>query len=575
MDYIDNKPESGRWLIWAILLCALLIRLYGIDHGMPHGYQIDEKFVVNHAAGFGTGDLNPHVFHWPGTTLMYFIFFEYGLIFAFGWLFGLFQTPMDFAGLFIADPTIFYLTGRITIALLGTATVYLIYRIGRNMYSERAGLLAAVFYAFSYMAVGIDHFVFPDGPLTFFCVLGMLLFYRIMKEGGMKIYLLSGLLIGAAIGTKYNAGAMLVPLVVAHLYRVRLEGRSWLHIIDRNILIAGFMIIAGFAITCPFCFIDFKTFYEGLVFQFGRVSSGSFSTDVDNAYIFYLMQALPVSAGIGLAVVSVAGVFFAAMRRRPEDVLVGSFIMFYYLYMGSWKVGVEKYILPILPFLMLFAAMLIDRLSRGFHMGQMALSRTLVVIALLLIAQPFAESVRSDYILTTPDTRTQAKEWIENNIPQDSRIAIDAGNFDVGKLSPPLIDSAESVREKTELMREKFPEAWEETRKKIEQYMELQLKYQKGTSYRLLHIVNNTEGVIDENVDLQRFRQQGVEYVVISSYAYEVYQDSVYMERNPEVAAYYNGFYSSLDDQGVMLKAFHPLTDKGPGPVIKIYKISL
>ena len=57
-----------------ILLIALGIRLFGINHGLPYGYQIDEKFVINHAIGFGTGDFNPHAFHWPGPSLMYLIF---------------------------------------------------------------------------------------------------------------------------------------------------------------------------------------------------------------------------------------------------------------------------------------------------------------------------------------------------------------------------------------------------------------------------------------------------------------------------------------------------------------------
>ncbi|HNT36877.1 MAG TPA: glycosyltransferase family 39 protein, partial [bacterium] len=194
-DYTDRPVLGSSSLLWWTLLLALALRLVGIWHGLPYAYQIDEKYVVNHAVGFGTGDLNPHNFHWPGTTIMYLLFVEYGVLFVFGWLIRVFPSPESFAELFIINPTIFYLVGRVTIAFLGTANVFLGYEIGRRFYSAKVGYVAAFFMAVSSLLTGVDHMVLPDTLLVFLGLMTLLLSHGMMQKGDMKYYLLSGLCI--------------------------------------------------------------------------------------------------------------------------------------------------------------------------------------------------------------------------------------------------------------------------------------------------------------------------------------------------------------------------------------------
>lgn len=569
-----NRWTKESLLIAGVLLSALALRFYGIQHGLPYGYQIDEKFVVNHAIGFGTGDLNPHLFHWPGTSLMYFIFFEYGLLFVGGWVLSIFRSVNDFAELFFLNPSVFYLIGRITIALMGTATIYLIYQLGRRIYSAGVGLLAATFYGFSYLAVGIDHFVFPDTPLTFLSVWTMLLLYRILIHGEKRAYLWAGLVIGIALATKYSGGALLIPLGLAHFYQVwNKEKRGILNLFDKRIGFAIVMIFVGFILSCPFSLLDFSTFSRDLQWQFGRVHSGSFGMDVENGWIYYLLQGLPNAFGIGLTVVSIIGVLYALLRHRREDILITSFVLFYIGYIGSWKVGVDKYLLPILPFLTLLAASLIFEVLYGISRSSFFMKLLLILFTVLCISEPLARSVYNDFLLTQKDTRTIAKQWIEENIPPGAKIALDAGNFDVAKMSPPLNDTEEGLKEKLLEREKEIPQTWSSSKEQINQYFQMKVKYAKGKSYHLVHIVPSLNGEIDRKISLDEFRKRKVDYIVVSSYAYSVYQDPAFRRRHPEVAQYYNNFYASLERHLELVRTFHAYSEKGPGPTLRIYKV--
>jgi hypothetical protein len=576
MDSTNLKSRRDDLLLVSILALVMAVRLFGINHGLPYGYQIDEKYVVNHAMAFGTGDFNPHAFQWPGTSLMFFVFLEYAITFVVGWLLQVFHSAKDFAGLFMSDPSIFYLEGRISIALLGTATVFLTYRLGRQIYGPAVGLIGASFFGFSYIAVGIDHSIFPDTPLTFLAVAEMLLFQRILRQGSGAAYWQAGAVLGLAVATKYSGAAFILPFGIVHLLRVYEEGKG-LGIgclFDRRVLFFSGSAVVAFVLFCPFSILDFSTFSRDLLWQFQRVHSGSFGTDVKNAWFYYIVHGLPNCVGVGLAAVSILGFFYAVGRRKKEDLPLIAFVAFYFLYIGNWKVGVDKYLLPILPFLGLFAALLVERGLRLKALSLHPLHRYAEVLCvLLLILEPLAYAIHSDYLLCQKDTRTLAKEWIEENLPQGTKIALDSGNFDVAKFSPPLNDSKQSLQEEYSKLQEKFPKTWASSKEQIERYLDIKMKYLKGKTYELVHIVYATDGSVDREVSLDAYAKDDVAYIVVSSYAYGVYDDPVYRERNPEAARYYGGFYHSLDSHCELTKVFYPLSKRGPGPVIKIYRV--
>jgi len=560
-------------LLGVILFLALVTRLYGINHGLPYAYQVDEKWIVNSAMSFGTGDLNPHLFHWPGTTIMYFLFFEFGLFFLGGWFLGIFHSAENFALLFMEDPSVFYLIARTTIAIIGTGTVFLTYELGKRMYSSKVGIIAAAFFAFNYLSIGVDHIVLPDTPLTFFCVLGMIFIYNIITEGKTSSYCIAGLIIGIGIATKYNAGALILPLGIAHFIRTVNGVKKWSStIFERKLLLSLLMVVTGFIIACPFALLDFSNFYHGVLSQFFRTHAGSFGTDINNALLYYFFEGFPTAIGIGLTILGAVSFIYSLKRCEKEDILLVSFIIFYFLFLFNAKVGAEKYLLFVLPFLAILSGRLLVDMFFSMKMSQKVSNPLLLLCTALLIIGPLTRGVYNDYLLTLKDTRTESKEWIESNIPSGIKIAIDSGNFDVAKYSAPLKASIESLRKKYEQLQHNTPDMWASSSKKIGKYLELKMRTQKEKGYDLIRIVPSNHGIINKNVNLVDFYKNKVEYVVVSSFVYEVYKDPGYKILHPEVSQFYSDFYSSLDRYCYLMKTFYPLTEKGPGPTIKIYK---
>ncbi len=192
-----------------VLTVAFLLRVYGVGFGLPHLYYWDEPSVVERAIRFGSGDLNPHFFYYPG-LYMYVLFGAIGTFFVGGWLLGRFASPTDFAVASIADPTGVYLTARLTTAVVGTLCVLMTYQVGRRYLGRRTGLAGAAFLAVAVLSSTHSHIAITDVPQSFFILAALLPLEGIMARGRWRDYLWCGALIGLGAATKYLAGLLMV-----------------------------------------------------------------------------------------------------------------------------------------------------------------------------------------------------------------------------------------------------------------------------------------------------------------------------------------------------------------------------
>jgi hypothetical protein len=98
----------------ALLAVAAAVRLWGLLYGLPWlFYQHDETQVVLRGLRFGTGDLNPHYFAWPGILMFYVSFACDVMLFLMGRIAGLWSGKQGFAAAYFSDPKWFYLLPRL------------------------------------------------------------------------------------------------------------------------------------------------------------------------------------------------------------------------------------------------------------------------------------------------------------------------------------------------------------------------------------------------------------------------------------------------------------------------------
>ena len=119
------------WTLAGLIVAALGLRLWSIRYGLPWVYNRDEEmhFVPVAVRMFG-GSFNPHYFENP-PALTYVLYAVFRLRFHSG----------GFRHAFAANPTAAYETARLVVALIGAASVALVYWAGTRWFDRRFGQL--------------------------------------------------------------------------------------------------------------------------------------------------------------------------------------------------------------------------------------------------------------------------------------------------------------------------------------------------------------------------------------------------------------------------------------------------
>lgn len=553
---ITARRKHGRvnWRVLAglvaILVLALVLRMWGNSFGLPYEYHVDEVQYVRQAASMGAEGLKP--VWWNNPPFLKYIFLaEYGALYAVGRLLRWYASVNDFAAQHTLDPTRLYLLARSTNAFLGSLTVLLVYWLGKVAYNVRVGLVAAWFLATCFLHVRDSHFAVNDVAVTLLATLALFAAVRMAQTGQKRWYGLAGAALGLGFATKYSAAFALVPILIAHFYtpgvQIRPKPTLRLRCLALFVLVAaGTTVLASpyFVITPGKVVRDA---YEALYLA-GQQGFDGWQIDTASGYVFYL-KTLVWGLGWALFLLSLVGMVVAALRHRPVDVVILSLPLIIYLIAGRQQMFFARFILPAVPALLVLGASLLEKLVTSWTFQDKTRAAGLAVGALIITLQPSVSSIRFDYLLTQTDTRTVAKNWVETHIPSGAKMAVDWPWY-----GPPLSSIGRQ-----------FP--------------------QSQRAYDVTIVYNS--GLAEHSVDW--YRQNGYDYLVASSFIYNI--PLLDAGRNAERHA----FYASLDQETALLKTFRPndggheppfifdevvgpaisLWDRQqPGPVLKIYQVN-
>lgn len=104
---------------------------------------------------------------------------------------------------------------RFLFVIMSTVGVYLVYNIGKNMFTKKVGLIAAFVATFLYLDLFYTSRLLVDMPQVFFVLLGMALFVKYFFNGGSKKlvwWILPLLVIGALI--RFTVGIEVIVLLI-------------------------------------------------------------------------------------------------------------------------------------------------------------------------------------------------------------------------------------------------------------------------------------------------------------------------------------------------------------------------
>ncbi len=414
-----RRPDRTTLALAGVLLGALLLRLWGIRHGLPFSYNIDEEgHFVPVAIGFFGHDLNPGYFlNPPGYTELLYVLYAV-------WFGGREAVQRAYA----ANPSEVFLIARVTVALLGVVAVWLLHLAGTRFFDRRVGLLAAALGAVAFLPVFYGHLALNDVPATAPATLALLGAALVLRGGGVRAVFLGGVGVGLAAGTKYTAGIVLLPLLTAVVVAARARREPLAGALLTPALAACAAALAGFLVANPYAVLDFDAFRAGVTRQ-RTLASGEelakLGLTQSNGVVYYLWSLtwglgwLPTLAALGGALRLLARDRSLALVLLPAPLL-------YVLFMGLQERYFGRWLLPVLPIAVLLAAYGGMALARALAARLPRLARPAVgVVAAALLAQGLVHSLHVDRVLARPDTRNSAREWLLANVPAGAKVVIE------------------------------------------------------------------------------------------------------------------------------------------------------
>ncbi len=440
------RGEAAAWraAALAVLVLALLLRLWGLRRGLPE--FLDEAIPFRFALRMwdrpdGAIDWNPHFFHYPSLTLYLNFALQRLQLMVGQWTGGL-GSAADYLVRFATDPSPMVIPARTLTAAFDLLTVGAVLALGARMRAG-AGVLAALLTACSPILIASAGSLHSDTFLATFVVAALERTLAWQARGGRGRLIAAAMLIGLAAGSKYPGAALLLPLLVAAWTRggPRALG-AWL----------GAAALAGavFLATTPFALLDAPAFLGALRFLRGLAAEGHLG-NYQRIGLPFLYERLRSSVGLlGIALLGASLVLLALAPRGPRSaasaepdgrvatprLLLWLTIAVLGLPAAFARVEAERYLVPILPLVALLIADaalgLIARLAPAWRRP----AAVVVVAALTLPA--LGAGVRA--ARTDEDaTRIAVRRWMERNVGTDQVVVQEL-------YAAPLLDRASALR---------------------------------------------------------------------------------------------------------------------------------
>lgn len=419
-----------RFLLIAIVLAGLLLRLGGISHGLEYGevYHPDTPKQVRAVGEFLDGERYMHIGKSDYDGYPLFVSYLTSLIVRAG-----VEPLMALIGMAKVGQTpdvivLFWIMRLVNVALAALA-VFVAWRIGKENFSEGTGLIAACLLALSPADVAACHYASGDTGAAVFGLVSVLCSLRIHREGRWRDYAFAGFFGALAFASKYHALVVFAAAGLAHLLRAEHFGRWHRPSSLARLAVTGLAAAAGlyFAIPglreAPLAMIADIRHFMGYAANFGltpELKAAGFAGKMT----FSLQRNLPILLGL-LSAPAILAALWSLRRVREERALLvllaGPLV---YFLVG---VSLRPYAHPVYhtiltaPVFVLAAAALARPFAADFtgRRGLRPLALAGLACAGLLLAHA---AWREVYFFRRDDTRRYARAWSEENLPGDYKL---------------------------------------------------------------------------------------------------------------------------------------------------------
>ncbi|MBI4323010.1 MAG: hypothetical protein HY596_01895 [Candidatus Omnitrophica bacterium] len=438
--------HASRWAqrVWlgVILIVALALYLAGALPQVDRLHGGDEVNFIETALRMGSGVLQPFgLRHGMGLPILLVV--EFGLLYLVQHALGSMQAPIDLAWLYLRDPTIFFLLGRLTVLVSGLGVIVMTWWLGCRLRSPVVGLIAAAWTGWSVLPLTMVMRFKEDLPALFgvLAALGCAAQLAGLAGGRMKplsLALWAGVWIGAASAFKYTAVLGLAPVLLAVWWSAPSgTGRPsarWRVVAQRSLVVLGGT-LAAFVALMPSLLLDRRLLLAGvhdLAFGFAEFHQPIPPT------VTRLLWHLPGVVGAPVALLAVVGSAVLLWRHRRLGVFLLAYPVALLVFLSPY-LGSPTYLALMVPVVALTAAVGFVTVAAPFLSSPTPARRVcLVGLAGLCLWPSVVDDVRLIALTRRPDTRTLARAWVQANVPSGAHIVVEGARYADMWLGPTL-----------------------------------------------------------------------------------------------------------------------------------------
>lgn len=343
------------------------------------------------------------------------------------------SSPNEFLTQVLVDQPVHLILCRGIVEFSALLLLIQVYRLGSLFGGSRAGALASLLCAANLTFVILASSCKEDVLFLLLFVTAMLWTWRLVEQPRIGLAIGTGFTIGASVVAKYF-GIFAVALSAIPFFVSRRDDPK------RALVLGATMAMAtgvSVFILMPFIVTDSATVLNSVV----RLGRGTANLPGGLALKDYLFTHLPNLVGWVLLIAAMAEGSIRLTRepRGPLTVMVAPLLLLLFL---GLRPGLSRayYIFPVAICMFVLASSLAIRVLDGMSRSRWKLLAPLVIGVVALFDTAFLPgSVKYALILTGPDTRLMARDYIDTYVPPGKCVVLTHGVLGWNVWGPPLL----------------------------------------------------------------------------------------------------------------------------------------
>jgi hypothetical protein len=371
-DYYKFDIKISKKTIIILLFLFFTINFlkgfFAINFGLPYWHHWDEPQIISTVINMIKNiDFNPHIFNYPS------LYFYLQLIwFLIGFLllkltgkidsFSQIITYYDTGVRFDFYPAFFIQWGRVLTLIIGSLTILLVFLICKKLFNNNIiSLSSALILMFSADFTINSAFITVDVPAAFLVVLTILFIIYYLDSDKKVFFILSGVLSGLTIGTKYNSGIIIITYILAIFiknFKYSDKKKNYRNI-SKNVFIGILFLFIGFYMSTPILLIEpgnvvGSAFSQLLLYSTsGNTGKGIPQVIVYLKYFFTYNNFGPIPFILSLIGIVLSFFFY----NKKSMIILLTFPVLFFLLMSLQSLTFTRNMMPIFPFLSIYCSL--------------------------------------------------------------------------------------------------------------------------------------------------------------------------------------------------------------------------